>query len=535
MMKEINIDNMKVPKAYINVLKYHNIIEGEELISTLDKYKIMSREIIVKCLCIIGYNNITLLDDKEIDIIYKNNKVVVNDKYGLVIVETSTNSKVFYNKLKAIDEIECMCDLKLNNPQFIGVLPTNLNELKGTKDKDLDDIILFRRFIAECVKEGGSDCRFEVITVDKESRVKISFRVDNTLVEYKEIFLEPKDLTNMLTTVVKELANVSISDFNTFPVDGNIDNILCDNKLEGRFGSCKTEGGLLFNIRIQQTQTLDKTVYDLGFDKLTENVLSYAQNKENGITLITGPQNTGKSTTLWAMANHFAKQPLACIEYSAPIEVKLPMPQVDYGSNISLLNTYLKVVVKQDMDIVFLNEIPNKNIASALRTLATSSMHVLTTFHIDRIWHLFRKLYEFYGDNFKSMLSQLNVVVNQKMYVRQCPYCTYDIMVSELENPIRNFLHKANIHTVKINKGCIKCNNGDLIGAKKVLAEHLVFDDELVQDLLRFENDIDMERYTKELFLKNENFVKSKNALEFKLLECIKNGELSYKSLYTIM
>lgn len=556
--KNINLDTLGVPRVYKNILGYHNIKEGKELINTLELYKIMPRESIVKFLNAsatsadtITYivnedkcyttNNI-IMDSSVIRPVLRNNKIPNEDKIiyyenrdDVVIDFIDNVYYIYYDILKGINTAEYDFLFNMSIHYFRGILPLNLDELKGRKPSRTNDILLFRRIMTECVKYGGSDCRFEVITYNKKSDVKIRFRVDETLIEFTDIKLSLTELESMLPTVIREISSISLSEFTAIPEAGTLENLLCDGKLEGRFGSCKLIKGYLFNVRILEEQSILRGINELGFDKDTIDVLRYVENKRNGITLITGPQKTGKSTTLWALSKHFAEQSLACIEYSNPVEVKLNIPQVDYRGDLNLLRSYLKVAVKQNLDVAFLNEIPDKDTAQAVRTLATASIHVLTTFHIDRIWHLFRKLYEFYGDNFKSMLSQLNAVINQKMYVRLCPYCAKDILVTSLDEPIRSFLLNNGINYVKESSGCSHCNNGELIGGKLPLAEYIVFNDNLVQKLLGLERDIDMEIFTKDMILHNQEYKKKEVALEYKLLKCIKNNILSYKSLYTIL
>lgn len=556
--ENINLSSLGVPKVYQNILNYHNIKEGRDLVNTLELYKIMTRNDIAKFLNMNAKNdseivflvdneksyttNNVIMDASVTKVVDRTRKIPNDDKItsyenrdDIVIDFIDNVYYIYYDILKGIDMSRYDYLFNMYIHYFRGILPSNLEELKGRKLKRTNDILLFRRIIAECVKHGASDCRFEVITHNKGSEVKIRFRVDETLVEFNDIKLTQIELENMLSTVIREISTISLSEFTAIPETGTLENLLCDGKLEGRFGSCKLIKGYLFNVRMLEEQSELRDIYHLGFDNDTVNVLRYIQNKRSGITLITGPQKTGKSTTLWALSKHFASQPLACIEYSNPVEVKLNIPQVDYKGDLNLLRSYLKVAVKQNLDVAFLNEIPDKDTAQAVRTLATASIHVLTTFHIDRIWFLFRKLYEFYGDNFKSMLSQINAVINQKMYVRLCPYCSKDILVTSLDEPIRSFLLNNGINYVKESLGCEHCNHGELIGGRLPLAEYIIFSDDLVQKLLTFNTDIEMEIYMKDMILNNPDYVKREVALEYKLIRYIKNNILSYKSLYTIL
>ena len=69
----------------------------------------------------------------------------------------------------------------------------------------------------------------------------------------------------------------------------------------------------------------------------------------------------------------------------------------------------------------FSHEIPDKSIVFGIQDLVNSSIGVITTTHLDRIWNLPYKLKEYFGETYKDMISQINGVVNQKMFIKQCP------------------------------------------------------------------------------------------------------------------
>lgn len=76
------------------------------------------------------------------------------------------------------------------------------------------------------------------------------------------------------------------------------------------------------------------------------------------------------------------------ISYDSPIEVLMPFPQVDYKDDPKRLLDCVRLAKKQDIDIAFLNEIPSKDVAFAVKDLVTSSIGVITTLHLNRIWDL---------------------------------------------------------------------------------------------------------------------------------------------------
>lgn len=83
----------------------------------------------------------------------------------------------------------------------------------------------------------------------------------------------------------------------------------------------------------------------------------------------------------------------------------MPFTQVDYGGDESTLLNAVRLAKKQDVNVAYINELPNKEVAFSVRDLVNSSVYVLTTMHMDRLWHLPYKLKEYYGDQFKDVIS----------------------------------------------------------------------------------------------------------------------------------
>lgn len=566
-LDDCTLDSLKLAPAYQKILTFHGCIKGKKLLDSIEVYKILTREDLVFKLNEINKdieNPIYILDE---DRIYTTSNAIsanmfdftsnidiqaeyirdkeqdelpeelakVCEEFNVMLEVCNDKILVLISITNELDIMKLQLALASYVTKFIWITPQNYREYRNLPEPKREPLLTLRRLALECMKEGGSDLKLNVIYDSRIPKVVVRFRIDETVVDsnlFTDITVQEEE--TMIKQVIQEHSDISVNEVDTGACAGFLNNLICEPSIESRFGLTKLMVGYYINIRIQALTINNMTVDNLGLDYETVQTLEYAQERVQGITLITGPMKSGKSTTLWGMMGTMLKKPIQCIEYSSPVEAKMELPQIDYNGNVNYLRRLLSVAKKQDINVAFLNEIPDSDIAQGVRDLANSNVHVITTFHLDRIWDLPHKLYEYYGDSYKNILSQINIVVNQKMFVKQCPYCRVEKLAEDTPPIISSFLKANGISTVWENRGCDKCNNGELIGGRIPKAEWLRFDDELIENLRGLSEPRDMEKYLKDLLLHTKSYVERKVALDFKLLDSIKSGELSYRCLYDL-
>lgn len=551
----INLDSLNLAPAYERILEFHGYTKGMQLLDVLEIYKIFDRESLLNKInanCKRQQDFISNVDEEfthtvdntlepkelkreRLDEDFPPELLKVIDKFG-VAIEVSGESLIIFASIATTFDLDALTLALVDYPsEIIFVTPKNFREITNTPEPERDLLFLMRRIAVECMKSGGSDLKLDVIHEDRKPRVRVQFRVDETIIESK-LFTDITvgDEEFMLKKLLQDHSSLTLADIDSGYAEGYIESIICDSSIESRFGISKLLMGYYINIRIQALTPNNFSVDKLGLDYDTVAALEYTEKKLQGLTVITGPMKSGKSTTMWAMMGDMLKLPICCIEYSSPLEVKMELPQIDYNNNLQKLKGLLSVAKKQDINVAFLNEIPNTGIAQGVRDLLNSNVHVVTTFHLDRIWDLPHKLYEYYGDSYKNMMSQINLVVNQKMYVKQCPHCKTERLVQDLPSTLSEFLSSNDVTVVWDNKGCKYCNNGALKGGRIPKTEWILFDDQIIEDLRGYSEPRDMEKYLKDMLLRNEQFVSKRVALDYKLLDSIRTGELSYKELYTL-
>ena len=223
-------------------------------------------------------------------------------------------------------------------------------------------------------------------------------------------------------------------------------------------------------------------------------------------------------------------RPIKIQDFSSPVEVYMPIAQVDYDTNVDILLHLCRLAKKEATDVILLNEIPDKSVAFAVQDLVNSSVHVITTTHVDRVWQVPYKLEELYGEGYKNIISSLNAIITQKMFVKQCPYCAdrQIIMGTELLY-LEDFMQEMGHKFHYTNAGCSRCENGNLIDSIQPYCEMILLNDEIKSNLLNCKTPYEMENYLKDYMMTN------KLSFEFSLTQAVDDGKIKIESLTSII
>lgn len=537
----LNVRDFGLQKEVVKIFESKIYSDNTELITDLEIYKFMSRNEILKHLKFefpeLIFENVKSVNRKE-------EFLTIEGRYGILLDHIDSKSvKVIKSVFQTLDQTNLELDLKqFKEIEIVNITDVNFRELSeyGYRPK-YDPMILFKRILIEVIKLNGTDLHFGVIHRNMRAEYPIQYRVNGDLYDL-DLFTLDKELNHsIISTLVETKTSANSLDL-SLPdgITANSSDILDNGNVELRIAANKVKDGLQCVIRIQEKKTFSYTIDSLGFSKEAQDFLMWLSKKRSGITLITGAIRTGKNTTAFALANEMIKYPIKMIDYSSPIEVLMPFNQVDYLADENNLLACVRLAKKQDVNVAFLNEIPSKEVAFAVKDLVNSSIHVITTIHMDRIWHLPYKLNEYYGDSYKDVISQINGVMNQKMFDVMCPNCREVYPTSSIMDLAKKaFLEERGLQNVWVAKGCEKCistvkhsghnKTGSVIGANQPYVEFLRFDDKLKSRLLACDHAWQMEEIIKEVVREN------KNTLEDTMFDGIQRGVLDYNALDYIL
>lgn len=507
----------------IEILSKYKIIEDEKLILTLNAYTTGDNRVTENEIKFIHVDRIDFSLDPEI--------IKLMDKYKVFIEIPSDHMAHIYVNPWMVENLKLLeIELARYTIEYHYLTPGCMNEALGIKPSEYNAYLLYKRIIADAIEKNATDVHIGVRHPKGLEEYYLAYRMGIDLIE-QDIFKFDKVLNKeMLFTIVKEHTDTDPNDILTGGIQTAVYDLFGDSDVDVRLGVTEVLGGYKYVSRIQKSSTVSLKIKELGFDKSTQRTLNSLSRKLSGATFITGAIRTGKNTTAFAMANEMIEKNISIMEYSSPIETLMAFDQSNYQDSEERLLQSIKYAKKQDLNVAFINEIPDNNVAFAIRDLVNSSVHVITTFHLDRLWNLPNRLYDFYGNNFKDMLIRVNGVVNQKMYVKLCPYCRKEMLTTDLEDDMLiEFLLKRGVTTVSVSDGCSQCFEGKMKDGLQPVAECVQFTSEMKSELLKLDKPYEMELYLKDYMFKN------KIALEDKLVKYVSEGIFPYTVLETII
>jgi type II secretory ATPase GspE/PulE/Tfp pilus assembly ATPase PilB-like protein len=478
-------DFQEIDARLSGIFEANGWVEGESLIHNLEKYKIVNLDSFYDRIRKL-FPDVVRLETLTLE---RSPTSLVSDierRYGVIVLQNGKDSVMVVQSLYMdVSERNLNFELQSESVAYARLTPYCFNKLKGVKDK-LNPQVVLKRLTHECILLGGTDMHFSVRhNADLQPEYYCSFRIGNIVKQITLFDFDREFNSELIRSIIQKNTQAVSSDIDTIQgVIAKAMDVFGDGKVTLRIATMAVHNGIMLTCRIQEFTTTSMVIGDLGFSQEIQDDLYYVARKRSGVTFITGARRTGKNTTAFAIANEMAKEPIEIADFSSPVETLMPFTQVDYSANNDHLINLTTLAKKLDLDVIFINEIPNKEIAESVRDLVNSSMHTITTFHIDRLWHLPYKLEEYFGKDFKNFLSQINMCANQKMIEKQCPHCSHQSAVSELPPRYRDLLYAHGVSSHYVRQGCARCEHtGGFVGVQPYM-ERLVFDRDFVRELL---------------------------------------------------
>ena len=356
----------------------------------------------------------------------------------------------------------------------------SMNELENAKEillRDTKDGIkkLLELLIYQAILRKASD----VHLTPHRNFLSVRYRIDGMFCPVLEL---PLTLTEGILIRIKVLANLTVYK-RDIPQDGNIK--LPDREIELRVTTFPTTHGEKAVIRILDSTKLQFTIDELGFSpeirKRFENLIS----KSQGVILLTGPANSGKTTTIYASIQRILemrKSGCNIITLEDPVEF-------DFG-NISQTHispftgfTYaraLSSILRQDPEVIMVGEIRDRETAKIVMEAGLTGHLILTTIHSGTSATAFIRLLEMGIEPF-LLSSSISGIMAQRLVRRICLHCR------EEYEPAKELIQQFGINgkdTFLRGKGCNSCL-GQGYSGRTAINEFLPVNNQLREMLLR--------------------------------------------------
>ncbi len=263
------------------------------------------------------------------------------------------------------------------------------------------------------IKLRASDMHIEPF----EDALRVRYRIDGQLQELHQPL--PLRVAEALTARIKILARMDTTAA-FVPLDGAIrfDNV------EMRVASMPSHGAESLTIRLLDISAELHKLSELGFTSDNEKLFRQMINSASGMIILTGPMNSGKSTTLYAALRELNQPSRSIMTLEDPIEQHVEgISQVQVNEKTGLtFAAGLRAMLRMDCNVLMVGEARDAETSKIAVRAALTGHLLFTTLHAaDSCSAVFRLLEM--GVEPYLLAATLNGVVAQRLVRKLCPRC----------------------------------------------------------------------------------------------------------------
>jgi type IV pilus assembly protein PilB len=330
-------------------------------------------------------------------------------------------------------------------------------------------------FLSQAISGRASSVYLE----PQSTAVRVRQRVDGQLQERANI---SKQLALQLISRFKEMAGLDVNEMR-IPQEARVKTRISGRELDLKISVVPTIFGERLRLDILDPLSSCVELGILGFE--TEALSRYKKLIESlrGLVLITGPFDSGKTTTLYSSLAHLNSPDRDILTVEDPVEFVLPgitQVQVDARTGVTIAAN-LQAFLRQSPDILMVSEAKNHWAAKLAVSAAVEGRLALSSLSMANAEEALKYLFDTGMDPF-LISSALTTIVSQRLMRMTCPACkeAYEIPSANLHSFIGDTPLKAIDSKITLwrGKGCTQCNHTGYIGRTGIF-EVLQIDDNL--------------------------------------------------------
>ena len=339
------------------------------------------------------------------------------------------------------DALIAACEVKVAD---VRVMPTDIGDISRSlasiysqeysfdsvvarlRNEEINGLLLkqaLQALLGEAIALRASDIHLDKL---RDPGAWVSYRIDGQL---KPTHLVPERIMAALFARVKNESGMDASDTRRAQ-DGRLSMADAAGGVEFRVATQPIAGGETIAIRVLDPSSMIGLEalfpYQLQMTDLFRQ-LADVRGKVGGLILISGPTGSGKTTTLYALAQNFSRDRINVITVEEPVEYILPFArQIQLNQLLNEKSVDLeRSVLRQDPDVLILGEIRDSDTMRAALKFAESGHLVIATVHAKNVAQTFERVLSFCDAATKQealyiLANQLSVVVNQGLIPKLC-------------------------------------------------------------------------------------------------------------------
>ena len=338
---------------------------------------------------------------------------------------------------------------------------------------------------------------------------RVRYRIDGML---RTSLVLPKYIHAAVVARIKVLANMKLDETRK-PQDGRIRLTVENREVDFRVSTLPLFEGEKVVLRILDSSDSIPTLDQLGFHKIHIRMIEEAIRKPHGLSLLTGPTGSGKTTTLYTILTMLNQEGSNIVTLEDPIEYYMSgvnqsqiQPEVGYT-----FAGGLRAILRQDPNIIMLGEIRDAETTELVIHASLTGHMVLSTLHTNSSMGAIPRLIDLGAEPF-LLSSVINLVIAQRLARKICPDCKKEAvippaLIKRVKDQVVD-IPPAYLEGIDVNKmqfyqgqGCSHCGNLGYQG-RIAVAEVINIDQNLRQIIVEGANQRAIEEQ-----LKKQDFI----------------------------
>ena len=270
--------------------------------------------------------------------------------------------------------------------------------------------------LSDAVRHRASDIHFE----PEAGFVRIRYRVDGVMRQIRSFH---SDYWAAIVVRIKVLAELNIAESRA-PQDGQLSMNISGGEIEFRVSCMPTVHGENVVLRVLDRQKGIVPLEKLGLDADTLQQLKTSMERPEGLTLITGPTGSGKTTTLYSMLNHKSDESINIMTLEDPVEYPMALlRQTSVNEQVKLdFSSGIKSILRQDPDVILVGEIRDSHVAEMVFRASMTGHQVYSTLHANSSLGAISRLQDL-GVTSAVIGANVISVVGQRLLRKLCQAC----------------------------------------------------------------------------------------------------------------
>jgi type II secretion system protein E len=302
----------------------------------------------------------------------------------------------------------------------------DLNTAAAAQDASI--IKFVNQIMAEALDSRATDVHVEPF----EHQLRIRYRVDGVLIE-ANIPPSVRKYHAAIVSRIKILSHLDIAE-KRLPQDGRIRLKVAGREIDLRVSVIPMIHGEAVVLRILDRGDTVLGLEHLGMAKRDRTIWEKVLDLPHGIILVTGPNGSGKTTSLYAALSKINQTDLKIITIEDPVEYQLKgINQIQVNTKSGLtFGAGLRAILRHDPDVCLIGEIRDKETAEIAVQASLTGHLVFSTLHTNDAPGATTRLIDM-GIEPYLVASSLEMVAAQRLVRLICKHCKAEEPQAEVD------------------------------------------------------------------------------------------------------